>query len=89
MAEVAQVMARLRRLEGQVVRYQGHRFRLTEVLDDPPEVVLEPVERGGAIVTDSYGHPARHGTEFTEIRIFDDAGGVSAEIEHLLLESLA
>lgn len=89
MAEPSQILARLRRLEGEIVRYQGQPFRLAEILDDPPEVVLEPVERGGAIVTDSYGHPARHGTEFTEIRIFDDAGGVSAEIEHLLFESLA
>jgi hypothetical protein len=88
MAEPSQILARLRRLEGEIVLYQGQPFRLAEILGDPPEVVLEPLDRGGAIVTDSYGHPARHGTEFTEIRIFDDEGEVSAEIEHLLVESL-
>jgi hypothetical protein len=89
MPEASQILAQLRRLEGRIVRYHGLQFRLTEVLEDPPEVVLEPLERGGAIVTDSYGHPSHHGTEFTELRIFDDAGEVSAEIAHLLVESLA
>lgn len=89
MPEALQILAQLRRLEGNIVRYHGLQFRLTEVLEDPPEVVLEPLERGGAIVTDSYGHPSHHGTEFTELRIFDDAGEVSAEIAHLLAESLA
>ena len=89
MAEASQVLAQLRRMEGEIVRYQGLRFRLTEILEEPPEVVLEPLERGGAIVTDSYGHPSHHGTEFTELRIFDDSGDVSAEVAHLLAESLA
>lgn len=89
MAEAALILATLRRLEGEIVTYHGHQFRLTEVLEDPPEVVLEPLDRGGAIVTDSYGHPSHHGTEFTELRIFDDAGEISAEIAHFLAESLA
>ena len=89
MPDASQILVQLRRLEGEIVRYHGGQFRLTEVLEDPPEVVLEPLERGGAIVTDSYGHPSHHGTEFTELRIFDDAGEVSAEIAHLLAESLA
>ena len=88
MTEAAPILAKLRRLEGEIVRYHGLQFRLTEVLDDPPEVVLEPLDRGGSIVTDSYGHPSHHGTEFTELRIFDDAGDVSAEVAHLLTESL-
>ena len=89
MPEPSQVLARLRRLEGRIVLHQGLSYRLTEVLEDPPEVVLEPLERGGAIVTDSYGHPSHHGTEFTELPIFDDSGEVSPEVAYLLGESPA
>lgn len=89
MAELAQMLVRLRRLEGEIVRYHGQQFRLTEVLEDPPEVVLEPLDRGGDIVTDSYGHPRHHGTQFTELRIFDEDGEISAEVANLLAESLA
>jgi hypothetical protein len=64
---MAQLSTVLRGLIGQELEYQGIRWRIIEILDEGPQIVLAHAERDNVIQTDQYGQPTRRGREVRSI----------------------
>jgi hypothetical protein len=74
-------VARLRSLVGRELRYQGMRCTLVEVLDEPPVVVLRPIDAAPVIQADNFGKPMRHAPQLFELPVFaPDGVSLSAEL---------
>jgi hypothetical protein len=76
------ILARLQRLVGDEVRYQGMRCVVVEVLHDPPMLVLRPVGAEPVIQADNFGKPMRHAPQLFELPVFgSDGRSLSAELK--------
>jgi hypothetical protein len=74
-------LARLRSLVGRELRYQGMRCTLVEVLDEPPVVVLRPINAAPVIQADNFGKPMRQAPQLYELPVFaPDGVSLSAEL---------
>jgi hypothetical protein len=74
-------LERLRALVGRELRYQGMRCVLVEVLDEPPMVVVRPIDAAPVIQADSFGNPIRHAPQLFELPVFaPDGVSLSAEL---------
>lgn len=80
MSDSEDILQRIRSLLGTHVRLGDCAYRLTEVLDDPPKIVLAPVDPVSTIVADSYGHPAGKGPGFVELPVFDENGRLNGDV---------
>lgn len=67
-------LERLRSLVGAELRYQGLRCILVEVLDQPPVVVLRPIDAAPVIQADSFGKAMRHAPQLFELPVFAPDG---------------
>lgn len=77
---------RLRSLVGAELRYQGMRCVLVEVLDQPPVLVLRPIDAGPVIQADNFGKPMRHAPQLFELPVFGPDGVTpSAELQLISL----
>lgn len=79
-------LERLRSLVGSELRYQGLRCTLVEVLDEPPVVVLRPMDAAPVIQADNFGKPMRHAPQLFELPVFaPDGESLSAELQLISL----
>ena len=83
MSHRERVLRRIRSLLGRSVRFGDAAYRLIEVFDDPPKIVLAPLAPVSTIVADSYGHPAGKGPGFLELPVFDEAGRLNEDVARL------
>jgi len=75
-------LEQLKSLVGTELRYQGLRCTLVEVVDDPPMVVLRPVDAEPVIQPDKFGNPSRHAPPLYELPVFaPDGYSPSAELK--------
>ncbi len=79
-AELAELLAQLRALIGQPVRYQGMDYTIRDVLEAPPMLVLQAADNHTRIQADNYGQPRSLGTGYLDLSILDERGCVSAEL---------
>ncbi|MFU8821193.1 MAG: hypothetical protein ACNA8G_06505 [Gammaproteobacteria bacterium] len=78
--ETGMTLARLKSLVGAELRYQGMRCLLVDVLDQPPIVVLRPIDADPVVQTDNFGKPMRHAPPLFELPVFGPDGvSLSAE----------
>lgn len=79
-------LARLKSLVGTELRYQGLRCTLVEVLDEPPVVVLRPIDAAPVIQADNFGKPMRHAPQIFELPVFArDGVSLSQELRLISL----
>ena len=79
-------LARLKSLVGAELRYQGLRCTLVEVLDEPPVVVLRPLDAAPVIQADNFGKPMRHAPQIFELPVFaPDGVSLSQELSLISL----
>jgi hypothetical protein len=75
------ILGRLAQLTGHEVRYQGMRCTVVELLDEPPMLVLRPIDAAPVIQADNFGKPARHAPQLYELPVFGaDGRSLSAEL---------
>ena len=75
-------LTRLKSLVGAELRYQGMRCLLVDVLDQPPVVVLRPIDADPVVQADSFGKPMRHAPRLFELPVFGPDGvSPSAELQ--------
>lgn len=86
MPEPLALLHRLRTLVGQELRYQGLRCTLVEIIDEPPVLVLRPMDAEPVIQADNFGKPLRHAPPFFELPMFSpDGAALSAELRMISL----
>jgi len=75
---------RLRQLIGRNCSFYGRDCRVVEVLNADARLVLETHEETPPIQIDQYGQAAYRSNEHIEVALFDAAGELSEELQHLL-----
>ncbi len=77
-------LPQLRALIGLKVRYLGRLWRVIEVVDNPPSLVLERDDAATLIQTDMHGRPWEYAVETCLIPVLTpDLTGLSAELMDL------
>jgi hypothetical protein len=80
--ETGMTLARLKSLVGAELRYQGMRCLLVDVLDQPPVVVLRPIDADPVVQADNFGKPMRRAPPLFELPVFGPDGvSLSAEVQ--------
>jgi len=72
-------LARLRATVGQDVLFEGTRCRVHDLIDEPPVLVLKPLDDPGAIQADTFGKAARRAPGFIEIPVYAEDGAGPSE----------
>ena len=72
-------LARLRAAVGQEVVFDGTRCRVHDLVDEPPLLVLKPLDDPGSIQADTFGRAARRGPGFIEVPVFDEGTSTLSE----------
>jgi len=72
-------LAPLRAAMGREVVFEGTRCRVHDLVDEPPVLVLKPLDDPGTIQADTYGRPARRAPGFIEIPVYSEDGASPSE----------
>jgi len=72
-------LAQLRAAVGQEVLFEGTRCRVHDLIDEPPVLVLKPLNDPGAIQADTFGKAARRAPGFIEIPVYSEDGAGPSE----------
>jgi hypothetical protein len=82
MSVTGPTLQQLRGMVGAELRYQGMRCILVDVLDEPPVLVLRPVDAAPVIQADNFGKPMRHAPQLFELPVFGaDGRSLSPELQ--------